>query len=119
MLSGKLGKRTKRSEVMWRRWHAVVGFVVLTVIVIAAIGIVPHQARMSEETDTPSCSANYEALQMKMSIAEANAAMGCQGEELSRSEAFGIVTIYLIWRDSSGAIMGTFVNGNLISKGKF
>ena len=64
--------------------------------------------------------AKYSALQTGMSIAEAEAILGCPGEEMSRSDMAGYTTIMLMWQGGLMQNMNAiFQNDELVTKAQF
>jgi hypothetical protein len=81
-------------------------------------------ALRSELADTPKTGvnkANFDRIRTGMTYAQVVAILGQSGEELSRSELAGIVTIMYSWKKplSIGNMNAMFQNGKLVSKAQF
>lgn len=65
--------------------------------------------------------AQYDQIQTGMSIENAEAILGCPGEEMSSSEMAGIQTVMLTWNGNTmGANMNAmFQNGQMVMKAQF
>jgi len=64
--------------------------------------------------------AKYDAIKSGMTYEEAISVLGASGEELSRSEIAGNVSVMYAWKNSDGSNMNAlFQNGKLISKAQF
>jgi hypothetical protein len=63
----------------------------------------------------------YGEIQTHMSYVEATKILGCEGDEMSRTEVAGYTTVMYMWKGSSaGANMNVmFQNGQMITKAQF
>jgi hypothetical protein len=64
--------------------------------------------------------AKYNSVQAGMSYDQVRELMGQPGEEISRSEIGGYVSVMYIWKNSDGSNMNAlFQNGKLLNKAQF
>lgn len=73
------------------------------------------------DTTCRATKAHYDALKSGMSYNQAVAVIGCEGEEMSRSEMSGFVTFMVMWNGTSmgGNMNAMFQNDALINKAQF
>jgi hypothetical protein len=73
------------------------------------------------DTACKATKAAYDALKTGMSIAAAEAVIGCAGEEISSSEMAGYKTVMLMWSGNSfgGNMNAMFQNDEMITKAQF
>lgn len=76
-------------------------------------------AATAQNTTCSATKASYDALKAGMSIAQAQAVIGCAGEELSSSEMAGFTTVMLAWEGKGGFganMNAMFQNDELVNK---
>ena len=85
-----------------------------SLIVVFGVAILFRITEKEEESSF--CSVSYDALQIGMTLDQANKAAGCKATELSRADALGTTYVYYTWLGSH--IMVAYVNGLLVTKSK-
>lgn len=89
--------------------------------IIAIAGALFVAGQAAAETSCAASKTHYESLQTGMSYAAAVDIIGCEGEEMSRSDMAGFTTVMVMWSGSSfgGNMNAMFQNDRLVSKAQF
>jgi hypothetical protein len=102
---------------MFKTVFAVVGFVVIlgTVLTCAGVG---NQSATPGPAATPVVTlAEFEKVEVGMSLDEAARIIGARGVEQSRNELAGTVTVLVEWRNADlSAMNAIFQGGKLVQK---
>ena len=88
------------------------------IIIAAAIALAVMRTAHADDCATK---AGYQRLKQKMTMEQANEAVGCEGEVISENETVGFDVVTHVWRapDHVGMISVYFNHGKLTGKGQF
>lgn len=94
------------------------------VLILSASGFVYAQEKKSppaeEKKQERITMAQYQALKTGSTYAEAVKILGREGEEMSRVELGGVVTVMYVWKNADFSNLNAmFQNGKLTSKSQF
>ena len=93
--------------------------ILLSIVMTLTLGLLPGcGARSTASINTPGATiAKFDAITTGMSYPDVTTLMGSSGEELSRSDLGGFVTIVFSWKNADGSsISVTFENGAVFTK---